>query len=156
MSSAAADRSGRTAARYRADPRRDRQASCVSLCSIRCDVCAPLAEACASLGRIDEAMTVLDESLPFAETEQHYYEAELHRLRGELSLMQTVANREGAKRCFCRAIDIGRRQRARSWELPGTPRLVRLRGQQATPRGAHDASLDLRLVHRTLRYPRSD
>jgi len=99
---------------------------------------------------------VLDESLPFAETEQHYYEAELHRLRGELSLMQTVANREGAKRCFCRAIDIARRQSAKSWELRATTSLMRLLAKQATPRGAHDASLDLRLVHRRLRYPRSE
>jgi tetratricopeptide (TPR) repeat protein len=85
-----------------------------------------LAEACASVGRIDEAMIVLDETLPFAETEEHYYEAELHRLRGELFLMRTDADREAAERCFYKAIDIARRQCAKSWELRATTSLARL------------------------------
>jgi tetratricopeptide (TPR) repeat protein len=90
-----------------------------------------LAEACASLGRIDEAMTVLDETLPLAETEQHYYEAELRRLRGELLLLRPQADREGAERCFREAIDIARRQSAKSWELRSTTSLARLLAKQS-------------------------
>jgi predicted ATPase len=89
-----------------------------------------LAEACASLGRIDEAMTVLNETFPIAETEQHYYEAELHRLRGELLQMRADADLEGAERCFRNAIDIARRQSARSWELRATTSLARLLDRQ--------------------------
>jgi tetratricopeptide (TPR) repeat protein len=85
-----------------------------------------LAEGCASVGRIDEAMTVLDETLPFAEAEEHWYEAELHRLRGELLQMLTDADLEGAERCFRKAIDIARRQSAKSWELRATTSLARL------------------------------
>ena len=85
-----------------------------------------LADACASLGRIDEALTVLDEAIPFAETEQHYYEAELQRLRGELLQMQTDADLEGPERYFRKAIDIARRQSAKSWELRATTSLARL------------------------------
>jgi predicted ATPase len=69
---------------------------------------------------------VLEETLPFAETEERYYEAELHRLRGELLLMRSDADREGAERCFRKAIDIARRQRAKSWELRATTSLARL------------------------------
>ena len=72
---------------------------------------------------------MLDESLPFAETEQHYYEAELHRLRGELLLMRTDADREGAERCFRKAIDIARRQSAKSWELRAATSLARLKAK---------------------------
>jgi len=71
-------------------------------------------------------MTALDEALMFAETEEHYYEAELHRLRGELLLMRTDADREGAERCFRKAIDIARRQSAKSWELRANTSLARL------------------------------
>jgi class 3 adenylate cyclase/tetratricopeptide (TPR) repeat protein len=85
-----------------------------------------LAESCASVGRIDEAISVLDETLPFAQSEEHYYEAELHRLRGELLLRRTDADGEGAERCFRRAIDIARRQSAKSWELRATASLARL------------------------------
>jgi predicted ATPase len=89
-----------------------------------------LAEACASLGRIDEALTVIEETLPFAETEEQYYEAELHRLRGELLLMRTDADRQGAERCFRKAIDIAHRQGAKSWELRSTTSLARLLARQ--------------------------
>jgi tetratricopeptide (TPR) repeat protein len=89
-----------------------------------------LAEACAWVGRFDEALTALDQALPFAETEEHYYEAELHRLRGELLLRRTDPDREGAERCFRRAIDIARRQSAKSWELRATTSLTRLLGKQ--------------------------
>ncbi|MBV8356744.1 MAG: AAA family ATPase [Deltaproteobacteria bacterium] len=87
---------------------------------------ALLVEACVSLGRLDDAMSALDETLPFADTEEHYYEAELHRLRGELLLGRTVADREDAERCFRKAIDIARRQGAKSWELRATKSLARL------------------------------
>ena len=85
-----------------------------------------MVEACVSLGRLDDAMSALDETLPFADTEEHYYEAELHRLRGELLLGRTVADREDAERCFRKAIDIARRQGAKSWELRATKSLARL------------------------------
>jgi tetratricopeptide (TPR) repeat protein len=87
---------------------------------------AILVEACAALGRMDDAMSALDETLPFAETEEHFYEAELHRLRGELLLRRTVADHENAERCIHIAIDIARRQGAKSWELRATMSLARL------------------------------
>jgi class 3 adenylate cyclase/tetratricopeptide (TPR) repeat protein len=85
-----------------------------------------LAEACASVGRIDEALTVINETQPFAEAEEHYYEAELHRIRGELLLRLADADPQGAERCFRKAIDIARRQSAKSWGLRATTSLARL------------------------------
>jgi tetratricopeptide (TPR) repeat protein len=87
---------------------------------------ALLVEACAAVGRIDDAMSALDETLPFAEAEEHYYEAELYRLRGELLLRRTVADRENAEQCIRKAIDIARRQGAKSWEVRATTSLARL------------------------------
>lgn len=61
------------------------------------------------------------------------YEAELYRLRGELTLAQFSTQRLGssvtnpqsltlniqakAEGCFLQAIDVARRQQAKSWEL---------------------------------------
>ncbi|MGH7925505.1 MAG: adenylate/guanylate cyclase domain-containing protein, partial [Candidatus Binatus sp.] len=89
-----------------------------------------LAEACAAVGQIDEAIRVLDESLPFAQTEEHYYEAELNRQRGELLLKRGNTERAAAEDSFRKAIDIARRQSAKSWELRATSSLARLLAKQ--------------------------
>ena len=85
-----------------------------------------LAEACASVGQIDEALSAVDKVLPIAQTEDRYYEAELNRLRGELLLMQDASNSPQAEQYFRTAIEIARRQSAKSWELRATTSLARL------------------------------
>jgi class 3 adenylate cyclase/tetratricopeptide (TPR) repeat protein len=85
-----------------------------------------LAEACASVGRIDEALSAVDKILPIAQTEDRYYEAELNRLRGELLLMQDASNSPQAEQSFRTAIEIARRQSAKSWELRATTSFARL------------------------------
>jgi class 3 adenylate cyclase/tetratricopeptide (TPR) repeat protein len=89
-----------------------------------------LAEACASVGQIDEALSAVDEVLPFAQTEERFYEAELNRLRGELLLKRGNEARGAAEDCFRNAIDIARRQSAKSWELRATTSLARLLAKQ--------------------------
>ena len=91
---------------------------------------AMLAEACAAVGQIDEAISAVDAILPLAQTEERYYEAELNRLRGELLLMGGNTERGAAEDCFRTAIDIARRQSAKSWELRATTCLARLRAKQ--------------------------
>ena len=58
------------------------------------------------------------------------WEAELYRLKGELLLMQMGAGfmppTEEAETCFCHAIDIARRQSAKSLELRAVVSLARL------------------------------
>jgi class 3 adenylate cyclase len=86
-----------------------------------------LATAQGQAGQFAEGLVTIDESFPFLErTGQRYYEAELHRLKGELLLGQDAANTRGAENSFRTAIEISRRQHARSWELRATTSLARL------------------------------
>jgi predicted ATPase len=87
---------------------------------------AMLAEACASVGRFDEALSAVDEVLPFAQAEELYFQAELNRLRGEFLLTRGNTERGTAENCFRTAIEIARRQSAKSWQLRATTSLARL------------------------------
>lgn len=74
-----------------------------------------LAVAQAKAGQPQEGLATLAEALDLvAETEEHHWEAELYRLRGELLLVQD--DEVQAERCFQKAVEVARRQRARSWE----------------------------------------
>jgi DNA-binding winged helix-turn-helix (wHTH) protein len=73
---------------------------------------ALLAEACAWRGRNDEALEALAYGFEdIGKSEECWWEPELHRLRGEL------LRGADAEACFHRAIEVARRQRARSLEL---------------------------------------
>jgi predicted ATPase/DNA-binding SARP family transcriptional activator/predicted negative regulator of RcsB-dependent stress response len=84
-----------------------------------------LAEAQAAAGEPEEALHTLDGALAFVEeTGERYYEAALHRRRGALLLAQgDHANAEASLR---KAIEVARRQSAKSWELRATTSLARL------------------------------
>jgi predicted ATPase len=90
-----------------------------------------LTEAKAASGTLAEGRKVLDEALrtilPVGECE-----AELHRLKGELTLQQSKASnpQAEAEACFLKAIEVARRQQAKSWELRATISLSRLWGHQ--------------------------
>ena len=85
-----------------------------------------LAAAFGQMGSFDEGLHAIDEGFQFIErTGQRYYEAELHRLKGELLLAETSSNAQ-AEECFRTAIDVARRQHAKSWELRATTSLARL------------------------------
>jgi predicted ATPase len=93
---------------------------------------ALLAEAQASAGQAEEGLSVLDEALALVEkTGERYYEAEIHRLKGELLLVQgdkteAEASFHQAESCFQHAVEVARRQQAKSWELRATVSLCRL------------------------------
>ncbi|MGH7925135.1 MAG: ATP-binding protein, partial [Candidatus Binatus sp.] len=92
--------------------------------SDRCN--AFIATALGRMSRFDEALGMIDESFQFiARTGQSYYEAELHRLKGELLLGQDASNATQAKESFLTAIEISRKQHAKSWELRATTSLAR-------------------------------
>ena len=71
-----------------------------------------------------------------------HYEAELYRLKGELTLaqsrVQSLASsvQKEAEESFLKAIDIARRQQAKSLELRATISLARLWQQQGTHHAA--------------------
>jgi predicted ATPase len=54
----------------------------------------------------------------------------LHHVKGELLLIQNTSHVAEAERCFCIAIEIARRQSARSPELLATTSLARLLAKQ--------------------------
>jgi predicted ATPase len=85
-----------------------------------------LAEACMKAGHFDDGLGALTEALAAVEeNENRHYEAEVYRLKGELLLRQFPSNPAEARSCFERAIEVARKQSAKSWELRATTSLAR-------------------------------
>ena len=100
------------------------------------------------LATLAEALTMVDKS------GEWFYEAEVYRLRGELTLQKLsvvssqlsatdprslAPDSQGeAEACFLKAIDIARKQQAKSLELRAVMSLVRLRQKQARQSVSHD------------------
>jgi predicted ATPase len=111
-----------------------------------------LAEVCGNMGRTEEGLTAVAEALTLGDqTGDRSCEVELYRLKGELTLQQESQNSKGksqkskvetdpqgeAEVCFLKAIDIARRQEAKSLELRAILSLARLwqrRGKKAKAR----------------------
>jgi predicted ATPase len=91
------------------------------------------AQAEAGLHVLAEALTVVDA------IEERYYEAELYRLQGVLLLACSTEHDTEAETCFRHALDIARRQQAKSWELRAAMSLAQLWQQQ----GKRDAARQL-------------
>jgi predicted ATPase/class 3 adenylate cyclase len=103
-----------------------------------------LAEACGEAGRLDEGLSALTEALAIAdEHENRYYDAEMHRLKGELLLKQDDSNAAAAQNCFERAVEIARKQSAKSLELRATTSLARLLARQDRRDEAHAMLADI-------------
>lgn len=109
---------------------------------------ALFAETCSHGGQIEAALMALEEALLAADQHtERFYEAELFRLKGELLLRQSAvvdaapaAGAQGAAAspptdamaCFQTALDIARRQGAKSLELRAALSLCRLWNQQGS------------------------
>ena len=79
---------------------------------------AILAEACAKSGKTDEGLKVLAEAHEFEDaTGEGYWAAEIHRLKGELLLQRDPASTADAEACFDDALEVARKQEAKSLEL---------------------------------------
>jgi predicted ATPase len=95
-----------------------------------------LAEGHLAAGEADQGLTMLAEALDMVDkTQERFYEAELYRLKGELTLQSQghsprATVEDEAEECFHRAIEIARKQTAKSWELRATVSLARLLAQQ--------------------------
>jgi predicted ATPase len=115
---------------------------------------AVLAETYGKAGKPDQGLTVLADALATVEkNEERFYEAEMYRLKGQLTLQKLsvpssqlsvpdprplTSDPQGeAEACFLKAIDIARRQQAKSLELRAVMSLARLwqsQGKQAEAR----------------------
>ena len=98
-----------------------------------------LAEAYVEGGHPEEGLPLLDEALAVMDTtEARFYGAELYRLKGELLLAQGANAHTEAEACFHQALDIARRQQAKSWELRAATSLARLWQSQGKHQDAYD------------------
>jgi serine/threonine protein kinase/tetratricopeptide (TPR) repeat protein len=96
-----------------------------------------LAEACARAGRRQEGLTALAEAQEFADTTgERYWQAEVHRLRGELLLQHDPTALPDAEDSFHAALEVARRQQARSLELRAAVSLARVWDQQGRTQAA--------------------
>jgi predicted ATPase len=101
-------------------------------------ILALIATALSRMGRFDEGLRTINESFPIIErTGARWYEAEVHRLKGELLLAQDTSNAVQAEQSFHTAIEVARKQHAKSWELRATTSLARLLANQGKRDEAH-------------------
>ena len=111
---------------------------------------ALLAEAYGKVGQVEEGLAVVAKALASVEkTGERVYEAEVYRLKGELTLQQQSKVQSSksqipsphteaeAQACFHKAIDIARKQQAKSLELRAVMSLSRLWQQQGKTAEAH-------------------
>jgi predicted ATPase len=97
-----------------------------------------LAEAAGHAGQVEEGLRLLAEALAaFEEGGRGDTLAEAYRLQGEFLLRQTVPEAAQAEACFHQALDIARRQQAKSWELRAAMSLARLWQRQGQRAEAH-------------------
>jgi predicted ATPase len=93
--------------------------------------CTLLAEVCGYLGHTDDGLQALAEAQTLVEQqEERWWEAEIHRLRGVVLLRQSGTPQGEAEIWLQRALDIARRQEAKSLELRAAMSLSRLWQQQ--------------------------
>jgi len=99
--------------------------------------CTLLADVSAHLGYTEDGLQALAEAHTLVEQhEERWWEAEVHRLRGVLLLQQTGTPPAEAETWLQRALDVARRQEAKSLELRAAMSLARLwqQGRRAEAR----------------------
>jgi predicted ATPase len=97
-----------------------------------------LASGLGKVGRCEEALQVLEEGFAsVTKTGAQLYSPRLHQVKGELLLARNPSELAEAEMCFRTAIEIARRQSARSPELRATVSLARLLAKQGRRDEAH-------------------
>ena len=100
---------------------------------------AVLAEGIARTGDIEQGLSQIEECLAQIERpgwEERVWLAEVLRLKGWM--LQQQGKLEQAQQSLCAAIDIGRKQHAKSWELRASTSLAQLWKEQGNRREAYD------------------
>jgi predicted ATPase len=88
---------------------------------------ALFAQGLRDMGAVEDSLSAISEAQEIAaRTDAHFWDAELHRLRGEL-LLDRPRSEDEAEECFRKALEVARRQGARSLELRAATSLARHR-----------------------------
>ncbi len=96
-----------------------------------------LAEAYGRAGQVEAGLAALDEALAIVERGgEHTWDADLYRVQGEL--MRQRGAESDAEACLHTALEVARRQGAKSYELRAAVSLSRLWHQQGKREQAHD------------------
>jgi predicted ATPase len=99
---------------------------------------ALLADVCGYLGHPADGLQALTEAHTLVEQhEERYWEAEVCRLRGVILLKYSTTSQAEAETCFRQALDVTRRQEAKSLELRVAMSLARLWNSQGKRTAAH-------------------
>ena len=107
-------------------------------------ILASLAQVHATAGRTEQGRTALREAFELVDiTEERWMEAELHRLAGVLALMPTDRHEANAEASFHRALEIARRQGAKSLELRAATSLASLWQRQGRTDDARQLLADV-------------
>jgi predicted ATPase len=86
-----------------------------------------LAWANAEIRQFNTAWTNIHEAMTAVETtKENWYEAEINRVAGEIALLGTEPDAERAEAYFASALEIARKQKAKSWELRAAMSMARL------------------------------
>ena len=88
---------------------------------------AVLAQALRNAGQVEEGLAVVAEAQAFvARTGERTHEAEIHRVKGDLLLAHHTPDHAHAEAAFREALEVARRQSAKSHELRAATSLARL------------------------------
>jgi tetratricopeptide (TPR) repeat protein len=99
---------------------------------------APLVEAYEKVGLVEEGLAAADEGLEAVDRAGgSLHESELYRLKGKLLFAQGVQVDE-AETCVRRALDVARRQNAKSYELRAAVTMAQFLCDRGERREAHD------------------
>jgi predicted ATPase len=98
-----------------------------------------LAKASAEIGQFDEASTKIGEAMTTVKTtKENWYEAEIIRVAGEIALQGMEPDATKAEACFASALEVARKQKAKSLELRAARSMARLLCAQGRPQAAHE------------------
>ena len=86
-----------------------------------------LAMAYAELGQLDHAWRCIEDAIDKIEkSKEKWGEAEVHRIAGEIALQSRQPDAPKAEAYFERALEVARKQQAKSWELRAAMSMARL------------------------------
>ena len=98
-----------------------------------------LARANAEIGQFEDSRRCIGEAMAAMETaKERWYEAEVNRIAGEIALLLPEPDVAKAQACFERALEIARKQQAKSWELRAAISMARLCRDQGRRAQARD------------------
>jgi len=98
-----------------------------------------LAMAHADLGKFDDSMRCIAEAMTmFGATKESWSEAEINRIAGEIALRSPQRDAAKAQAYFDWALEVARKQQAKSWELRAAMSMARLWRDQGKPQQARE------------------